>query len=394
MTDAPSCPLLPTPAHSCHPDATVVHDRHGASPNASPASNSGRSDRVSRFGLPSSTRMARRRALPSPAALTVVLLHPGCWLEPGFVRLVERYLKSRDKPSYLLLYSLVAPMSRYMDDCPRAISQGAKLFDHIFDPWPTTALLQAACVKEYVRLKEFKGLPVRGVVASLVTWYQSRILGHPRRASSEYDASLTIQRMLRGTVQCKNFQDLRRAVSTVQRMERGNAVRRSIAAVSAELSTAAMSAAAAAATAAAALESAVLGASSSSCRPPPLSAAPAYAALEVSAAPLLQVEAQVAQSTCRGPPDALDAMKVQPKVQPKVQTEVQTEVQTSRGSSDALENAMKRLGPEALSVARRPRPPPPSQARPPPPPPPPPQGAEAGGDAAVGQLPPREVCFL
>ena len=121
-----------------------------------------------------------------------------------------------------------------------------------------------------------------------------------------------------------------------------------------------------------------------------MSAAPAYAALEVSAAPLLQVEAQVAQSTCRGPPDALDAMKVQPKVQPKVQTEVQT----SRGSSDALENAMKRLGPEALSVARRPRPPPPSQARPPPPPPPPPQGAEAGGDAAGGQLPPREVCFL
>ena len=128
-----------------------------------------------------------------------------------------------------------------------------------------------------------------------------------------------------------------RAALTIQRMQRGRAVRRSLAQArsSSSSSQPVSSSALASASDAAAPER--------SCQS---GTAPAHPALEITAAatlvvsavPLMQVDARVAQSPYRSSLDALDV-----------------KAQSPRDSANPLDNAMKRLGPEALGGAQRPR---------------------------------------
>jgi len=129
-----------------------------------------------------------------------------------------------------------------------------------------------------------------------------------------------------------------RAALTIQRMQRGRAARRSLAQARSSSSSSSQpvsSSALASASDAAAPER--------SCQS---GTAPAHPALEITAAatlvvsavPLMQVDARVAQSPYRSSLDALDV-----------------KAQSPRDSANPLDNAMKRLGPEALGGAQRPR---------------------------------------
>ena len=190
----------------------------------------------------------------------------------------------------------------------------------------------------------------------------SHTLTHPHTPLQE--ATLVIQRMLRGSKERKRFRKLALtciAVLTIQRIQRGRLARRSlvqavpmVTSYSAVAETAAMTAAVPAAAGAGAAAvgfasasgAAALSSEGGAFFPALEGAALENAVLEVLAAPLMRVDAQVVQSSCQGSLDALDAahdMKVQ-----------------SPGSSfNALDNAMERVGPAALSVSHRPRPRPP-----------------------------------
>ena len=179
-------------------------------------------------------------------------------------------------------------------------------------------------------------------------------------------AVLVVQRVVRGFVSRKGLMMMlasrTAAAITIQRMQRGHAVLQSLARARRSSSGGGgcggcggdgggssqplCSSAPAAASDAAAPER--------SCRDyqsgaPALETA-AAATLVVPALPLMQIDARVAQSPCR---DSLDALGVQ----------AQSPTVSAKGN--ALDNAMQRLGPEALGVggALRPRPRPPYISR-------------------------------
>ena len=175
----------------------------------------------------------------------------------------------------------------------------------------------------------------------------------------EQKAAAVIQRIQRGYSSRKSFLETLRtvhAVLTIQRMQRGRATRRSLAQARSSSSSSSSSSSQPASSSAPAAVSDVV-APERSCRDDQSGAAPApaqpvleiaaAATLVVSATTLMQVDARVVQSSCRDSLDALDDKKAQ----------------SPRGSSDALDNAMKRLGPEALGGAQRPRPRPPYISR-------------------------------
>ena len=174
----------------------------------------------------------------------------------------------------------------------------------------------------------------------------------------EQKAAAVIQRIQRGYSSRKSFLETLRtvhAVLTIQRMQRGRATRRSLAQARSSSSSNSSSSQPASLSAPAAVSDVV--APERSCRDDQSGAAPApaqpvleiaaAATLVVSATTLMQVDARVVQSSCRDSLDALDDKKAH----------------SPRGSSDALDNAMKRLGPEALGGAQRPRPRPPYISR-------------------------------
>ena len=174
----------------------------------------------------------------------------------------------------------------------------------------------------------------------------------------EQKAAAVIQRIQRGYSSRKSFLETLRtvhAVLTIQRMQRGRATRRSLAQARSSSSSSSSSSQPASSSAPAAASDVV--APERSCRDDQSGAAPApaqpvleiaaAATLVVTATTLMQVDARVVQSSCRDSLDALDDKKAH----------------SPRGSSDALDNAMKRLGPEALGGAQRPRPRPPYISR-------------------------------